>query len=157
VGAEKQRLREELKRLKTLKRKELEAKLAAVARVSGAAGALRLRTDDLDADWDETAHEAMMGAAFGAEYYGAQEAEAEELHKPQFGDLDEELRELLAAAPAGEPGRGFAAAAARRARAAEEAEGAESDGEEEEEEEAEEAAEEETDEDGRRWTRGRSM
>jgi protein KRI1 len=74
--------------------------------------------DALDEDFDPGAHEAAMGAAFGDAYYGEDDDEgAHAAHdgdgKPQFGDLDEELRELLGGEAAGTGG--FAAAARRAA------------------------------------------
>ncbi len=75
MEAEHARLRAEVKRLKNLKRREIEDKLAQIRAVAGAA-ALTLTTDALDEDFDPDAHEAAMGAAFGDAYY-AQDDEDE--------------------------------------------------------------------------------
>ena len=97
---EKERLREELKRLKNLKKKEIEAKLKAIASVAGTNGLpTGISGAALDDDeWDEGAHEAMMRGAFGEEYYQQSDDDEEQLTKPEFGDMDEELQQLLASA-----------------------------------------------------------
>ena len=74
VAVEHAALREEVKRLKNLKRREIEAKLAQIRAVAGAA-ALSLPADALDAEFDEAEHEAAMGAAFGDDYYAEEEAD----------------------------------------------------------------------------------
>ena len=63
-----------MKRLKNLKRKEIEGKLAQIRAVAGAA-ALPFTADALDDDFDADAHEAAMGAAFGDAYYGEDDAD----------------------------------------------------------------------------------
>ena len=73
-AAEHAALREEVKRLKNLKRKEIEAKLAQIRAVAGAA-ALALPAGALDAEFDEAEHEAAMNAAFGDDYYAEEEAD----------------------------------------------------------------------------------
>ena len=74
MAAEKAALREELKRLKNLKRRELEEKLASLRRVAGDASlALPGGTAALEEEWDGGRHEEMMASAFGDDYYGREE------------------------------------------------------------------------------------
>ena len=136
ASAEKERLREELKRLKNLKKKEIEVKMQAIARVAGAQGP-PIGADALDEEeWDPERHEAMMAGAFGEVYYEQSDDEVGELKKPQFEDMEDELKELLTAQAAGE--RGFAQAARRAEARAQQLAGddEDEDGEEAEDEEA---------------------
>jgi protein KRI1 len=111
VNAEKERLREELRRLKNLKKREIEQKLQSIARVAGVS-ALPIAGAALDEDeWDPETHEAMMGSAFGSAYYDLSDEDEGELKKPQFDDMDDELKELLTSQKVGE--RGFADAVKR--------------------------------------------
>jgi protein KRI1 len=85
--------------------------MQAIARVAGAAGP-PIGADALDEEeWDPERHEAMMAGAFGDVYYEQSDDEVGELKKPQFDDMEDELKELLTAETAGE--RGFAQAARR--------------------------------------------
>lgn len=94
--AEKLKLQEEIKRLKNLKKKEIDDKLQQIRSVAGDA-ALALGADELDADFDAAAYDARMGAAFGDEsgYYDKEEEDEAGVKKPEFGDMEEELQELL--------------------------------------------------------------
>ena len=74
VAAEHAALREEVKRLKNLKRREIEDKLAQIRAVAGAA-VLSLPAGALDAEFDEAEHDEAMGAAFGDDYYAEEEAD----------------------------------------------------------------------------------
>lgn len=74
VAAEHAALREEVKRLKNLKRREIEDKLAQIRAVAGAA-VLALPAGALDAEFDEAEHDEAMGAAFGDDYYAEEEAD----------------------------------------------------------------------------------
>jgi len=125
-------LKEELKRLKNLKKREIEQKLQSIARVAGVS-ALPIAGAALDEDeWDPETHEAMMGSAFGSAYYDLSDEDEGELKKPQFDDMDDELKELLTSQKVGE--RGFADAVKRaEARAQDLGDGEDDDGEEEEE------------------------
>ena len=58
----------ELRRLKNLKRAELDERLATIQRVSGHAGAADLSAV-LDGDFDPASYDAAMAAAFDGEYY----------------------------------------------------------------------------------------
>jgi len=59
--------KEELRRLKALKRKEVEEKLKQLAEAAGA-GAEGLDEIDLDGEWDEAKHEEAMRKVYGGEY-----------------------------------------------------------------------------------------
>eukprot|EP00854_Cymbomonas_tetramitiformis_P017086 gene17086-20308_t len=94
----KSQLTDELKRLKALKRKELDAKLKMIREVAGV-GDVDVVDDDLNADFDPAEHDKRMAAMFGEDYYAHEEQldVDEDMEKPVFGDEDEELAELLAA------------------------------------------------------------
>jgi protein KRI1 len=67
-GIEKERQREELKRLKNLKRAEIGEKLKRIQAISGND---RIGDDiDLESDFDPERHDSRMGALFGDSYYG---------------------------------------------------------------------------------------
>lgn len=61
--------REEVRRLKALKRQEVEAKLLKLVEAAGE-GAVGLEEMDLEGDWDPEAHDAMMKKVYGDEYAG---------------------------------------------------------------------------------------
>ncbi len=97
--SEKERMRAEVRRLKNLKREEIRAKMAQIARVGGLAGADAVaKAQSLTAEFDPDAHDAAMRMMYDDAYYdGAllgEDGEALEA-KPEFGDLDEEVRGLL--------------------------------------------------------------
>lgn len=141
VAADKARLRDELKRLKNLKKKDIEAKVAAIRAVAGSSTlALGCEVLDDDAEWDEAAHERLMSAAFGDGYYGQPEADEQELVKPRFGDMDAELRSLLSSDAAGEGGFAAVQRAARAPPTQSDSDHSDDDEDEEEEEEAAAAA-----------------
>ena len=99
--SEKERMRAEVRRLKNLKREEIRAKMAQIARVGGLAGADAVaKAQSLTAEFDPDAHDAAMRMMYDDAYYdGAllgEDGEALEA-KPEFGDLDEEVRGLLGA------------------------------------------------------------
>ena len=104
--SEKERLRAEVRRLKNLKREEIRAKMAQIAAVGGLAGAEAVAAADLNSEFDPEKHDAAMAAMYGEQYYeGALvDEEGEELVKPNFGDLDEEVNALLGAATEEEGG-----------------------------------------------------
>ena len=81
-AGERRRKEAELRRLKNLKKVELEAQIAKVAAESGG-GALTAAT--LEDDFDPEAYDAQMAAAFGDDYYG----DAEALEKPTWSDDDD--------------------------------------------------------------------
>ena len=119
---ERRQKEEELKRLKNLKRRELQARLEKIASVGGVAyddeaeeeeeavvkdkkskrdkknkknkksGRLMVDASQLDDDWDPAAHEALMAAQFGDDYYAEEGADAD------FGDETEAHRYALEAA-----------------------------------------------------------
>ncbi|PBK77884.1 hypothetical protein ARMSODRAFT_924095 [Armillaria solidipes] len=77
-----QKKKEEVRRLKSLKMKEIRAKLDRIGREGGKNSEAdpALETLDLDADWDPDAHDAKM-----EELYGADE-EVEDVDKPVWND-----------------------------------------------------------------------
>ena len=104
--SEKERLRAEVRRLKNLKREEIRAKMAQIAAVGGLAGAEAVAAADLNSEFDPEKHDAAMAAMYGEQYYEGVlvDEEGEELVKPEFGDLDEEVNALLGAATETEGG-----------------------------------------------------
>ena len=104
--SEKERLRAEVRRLKNLKREEIRAKMAQIAAVGGLAGAEAVAAADLNTEFDPEQHDKAMAAMYGEQYYGGAllDEEGEELRKPEFGDLDEEVNELIGAATEEEGG-----------------------------------------------------
>lgn len=69
--AEKQARREEVRRLKALKRKEVEDKLLQLVETAGE-GTKGLENIDLEGDWDPEEHDRRMAEVYGEEY-GAME------------------------------------------------------------------------------------
>lgn len=61
--------REEVRRLKALKRQEVEEKLLKLVEAAGE-GAVGLDEMDLEGDWDPEAHDAMMKKVYGEQYDG---------------------------------------------------------------------------------------
>ena len=104
--SEKERLRAEVRRLKNLKREEIRAKMAQIAAVGGLAGAEAVAAADLNTEFDPEQHDKAMAAMYGEQYYGGAllDEEGEELKKPEFGDLDEEVNALIGAATEEEGG-----------------------------------------------------
>ena len=104
--SEKERLRAEVRRLKNLKREEIRAKMAQIAAVGGLAGADAVAAADLNTEFDPEQHDKAMAAMYGEQYYGGAllDEEGEELKKPEFGDLDEEVNALIGAATEEEGG-----------------------------------------------------
>ena len=112
--SEKERMRAEVRRLKNLKREEIRAKMAQIARVGGLAGADAVaKAQSLTAEFDPDAHDAAMRMMYDDAYYdGAllgEDGEALEA-KPEFGDLDEEVRGLLGGEQGAKNGGGGAEA-----------------------------------------------
>ncbi|XP_015119303.1 protein KRI1 homolog [Diachasma alloeum] len=83
---EKARKREELKRLKAMKRKEIAEKIAQLEEITGN-NDLQFDSFDLEGDFDPADHDRKMVELFDEEYYN----EGEEHVKPVFPDMDEEL------------------------------------------------------------------
>ena len=104
--SEKERLRAEVRRLKNLKREEIRAKMSQIAAVGGLAGAEAVAAADLNAEFDPEQHDKAMAAMYGEQYYGGVllDEEGEELEKPEFGDLDEEVNAVIGAATEEEGG-----------------------------------------------------
>ncbi|GAB2229152.1 hypothetical protein Droror1_Dr00023288 [Drosera rotundifolia] len=78
-------MKEEVKRLKNLKKKEITKKLNKLREVAGLGegSSIPLTAADLEEDFDPEEHDKKMNAAFGEEYYGADD--------PEFGsDMDED-------------------------------------------------------------------
>ncbi|KAI5636486.1 KRI1-like family domain-containing protein [Phthorimaea operculella] len=82
---EKRKKMEEIARLKALKLKEIQEKIAKIKEVTGNQD-LAFKEDDIEGDFDPEEHDRRMKALFDEEFYGAADDE-----KPVFPDLDEEL------------------------------------------------------------------
>lgn len=63
--------REEIRRMKALKRKEVEEKLLKLVEAAGE-GAEGLGGMDLETDWDPVEHDRKMAEVYGGDYAGAQ-------------------------------------------------------------------------------------
>ena len=85
---EKLRKKEELKRLKALKRKEIEEKLDKLKEITGNDD-IGLNIDDLEDDFDPNEYDQKMQKMFNDEYYNMPKDDM----KPQFPELDEELNQ----------------------------------------------------------------
>ena len=94
--AEKERLKAEVRRLKNLKREEIQRKMAQIASVGGLAGAEAVAAANLNKEFDPEEHDRLMAQMYNEEYYEAgPDEDEEELEKPVFGDLDEEVAALV--------------------------------------------------------------
>ena len=94
--AEKERLKAEVRRLKNLKREEIQRKMAQIASVGGLAGAEAVAAANLNKEFDPEEHDRLAAQMYNEEYYEAgPDADEEELEKPVFGDLDEEVAALV--------------------------------------------------------------
>ncbi|XP_050352582.1 protein KRI1 homolog [Nymphalis io] len=82
---EKKKKLEEIARMKALKLKEIQEKIAKIKEVTGNQD-LAFKDEDIEGDFDPEEHDRRMKALFDEEYYG----EADD-QKPVFPDLDEEL------------------------------------------------------------------
>jgi protein KRI1 len=104
--SEKERLRGEVRRLKNLKREEIRAKMAQIAQVGGLAGADAIAAADLNSEFDPVAHDKLMSRMYDEQYYSGVllDENGEELSKPEFGDLDDEVNEALGKATETEGG-----------------------------------------------------
>ncbi|CAK1584123.1 unnamed protein product [Parnassius mnemosyne] len=82
---EKKKKMEEIARLKALKLKEIQEKIAKLKEVTGNQD-LAFKDEDIEGDFDPEEHDKRMKAIFDEQYYGDADDE-----KPVFPDLDEEL------------------------------------------------------------------
>lgn len=82
---EKKKKMDEIARMKSLKLKEIQEKLAKIKEVTGNED-LAFREEDMESDFDPNEHDKRMKEIFDEEYYGGVDTE-----KPVFPDLDEEL------------------------------------------------------------------
>ena len=80
--------------------------MSQIAAVGGLAGAEAVAAADLNAEFDPEQHDRAMAAMYGEQYYGGAllDEEGEELEKPEFGDLDEEVNAVIGAATEEEGG-----------------------------------------------------
>ena len=97
--SERAKLLAEVRRLKNLKREEIANKMRQISAVGGLKGS-GAKVADLTAEFDPEAHDRAMQEMYGDEYYDAAGEDGEdevfgELEKPEFGDLEEEMKELL--------------------------------------------------------------
>uniref|UniRef100_A0A7C9EUJ3 Kri1-like C-terminal domain-containing protein n=1 Tax=Opuntia streptacantha TaxID=393608 RepID=A0A7C9EUJ3_OPUST len=94
--------REEVKRLKNLKKKEIQERLHKIREIAGISGeSIPLTEEDLEEDFDPDEFDKKMKAAFGDNYYEAEDADPEfgsdgdesesDLEKPDFEKEDELL------------------------------------------------------------------
>ncbi|XP_072942540.1 protein KRI1 homolog [Epargyreus clarus] len=82
---EKKKKMEEIARLKALKLKEIQEKIARIKMVTGNEE-LAFKDEDIEGEFDPEEHDRRMRAIFDEEYYGHADDQ-----KPVFPDLDEEL------------------------------------------------------------------
>ncbi|XP_047997053.1 protein KRI1 homolog [Leguminivora glycinivorella] len=82
---EKKKKMDEIARMKALKLKEIQEKIAKIKEVTGNQE-LAFREEDMESDFDPNEHDKRMKEIFDEEYYGEVDSE-----KPVFPDLDEEL------------------------------------------------------------------
>ncbi|XP_063540671.1 protein KRI1 homolog [Cydia strobilella] len=82
---EKKKKMDEIARMKALKLKEIQEKIAKIKEVTGNQD-LAFREEDMESDFDQNEHDKRMKEIFDEEYYGEVDNE-----KPVFPDLDEEL------------------------------------------------------------------
>ena len=104
---ERQKLMEEVKRLKNLKREEIRRKIGIISLVGGLSGDDTEKIADLTKDFDPDAHDKAMKELYDKKIRreeenaedAYQELEDEEGNpfKPDFGDLDEEVKLLMKA------------------------------------------------------------
>ena len=97
--SERAKLLAEVRRLKNLKREEIANKMRQISAVGGLKGG-GAKVADLTEEFDPEAHDRAMQEMYGDEYYDAAGEDGEdevfgELEKPEFGDLEEEMKELL--------------------------------------------------------------
>jgi len=100
--SERAKLLAEIRRLKNLKREEIDNKMrqiSAVGGLSSKASASSLKVTNLTEEFDPEAHDRAMREMYGEEYY---EDDGELGAKPEFGDLEDEVKEMLAAEGADE-------------------------------------------------------
>lgn len=92
--------REELKRLKNIKKKQILEKLKKIRTVAGVkeSDEKLLQEEDLEEEFDPDEYDKKMREAFGEEYYGAEDADEnfqaydmDDFEKPNFEDEDEIL------------------------------------------------------------------
>lgn len=108
--------KEEVKRLKNLKKKEIEEKLNKIREVAGldGVGDITLTEKDLEEDFDPDEFDKKMKAAFGEEYYDAEDVDPGfgsgdddvDLEKPDF-EKEDELLGLPKNWDVCKPGEGF--------------------------------------------------
>ena len=94
--SERAKLLAEVRRLKNLKRDEINSKMKQISSIGGIKdthGALS--TADFTTEFDPEAHDKVMQQMYGDEYYEQGEDDADALEKPEFGDLEEELAMVL--------------------------------------------------------------
>ncbi|XP_063385570.1 protein KRI1 homolog [Cydia fagiglandana] len=82
---EKKKKMDEIARMKALKLKEIQEKIAKIKEVTGNQD-LAFREEDMESEFDPNEHDRRMKEIFDEEYYGEVDNE-----KPVFPDLDEEL------------------------------------------------------------------
>ncbi|GAA5850066.1 hypothetical protein JCM8547_001001 [Rhodosporidiobolus lusitaniae] len=88
--------KEEVRRLKALKRKEVEDKLKQLVEAAGE-GTKGLEELDLEGEWDEEKHEEMMRRVYGEEYEGAED----DGFKPTWDD-DIDITDLVGSGASGD-------------------------------------------------------
>ena len=79
-----------------MKREEIQRKMAQIASVGGLAGAEAVAAANLNKEFDPEEHDKLMAQMYNEDYYEAgPDEDEEELEKPVFGDLDEEVAALV--------------------------------------------------------------
>jgi len=100
---ERQKLMEEVKRLKNLKREEIRSKIDLISKIGGISGRDAEKIADLTSEFDPEAHDRVMKEMYDKEGENDedayQELEDEDGNpiKPEFEDLDDELKALMKA------------------------------------------------------------
>ena len=86
---EEDKLHQEMKRLKHLKKKELMSKLDKIKASSGNEN-FSMNEEDLETDFDPDKHDAFMEQNFDEQYYEVGDDESEDIEKPEFSDIEDD-------------------------------------------------------------------
>ena len=93
--SEREKLLAEVRRLKNLKRQEIDNKMKQISSIGGVKNTVALSAADLTTEFDPEAHDKAMRQMYGDEYYDEDEEDPSALEKPEFGDLEDELAVVL--------------------------------------------------------------
>jgi len=93
--AEMVRKREEIKQLKTAKRRELEGKLKQISDITGLNSLQSLNARTLLSQWDSSKHDELMSQLFNDDFYDAEEEADEEFIKSIAQDDDDKEDDII--------------------------------------------------------------